>query len=369
MSSGKHTVENKKVSTLLVPGTEDPSSFLKNGGMTLSWEGTDGRRRTVSRFREQRPEQLTNADLGLPSLYLDFLDSRFYATNEEIDSRLKAGNANSELRIVMPEMYLSKSSRVWDELEAELRQKLNVVLEFLLDQGEAPSNSDNKSVTIQRRIFSLVVARPKCDINIPKDKFGIPAEADLYTFAQNHRSVSFMDAEHIDAFEVCISELPDQSSKDLKVFAKFLKVFFEGGFAYNVRQYLPGNSNAYLPKNVGIAGLSVVPAFEGQMGIATGFPYVVSHQYLPFIDTVPVTIRAISEMSDRHARYVLCFTRCAFVWEGDAYGSDGILDFCCVLPHGGFCYAPPSLRKYKEIGGLVYAFGEDKESANQAISL
>merc|ERR1719218_240265 len=103
-----------------------------------------------------------------------------------------------------------------------------------------------------------------------------------------------MDKDEIDAFETCITELPDSNSKDLKMFATFLKVFFEGGFGYNRRQYVNGSGGAYIPVNVGIAALSVVPAFEGQMGIATGFPYVVEHQNLPFIDTVPVTIRAIS---------------------------------------------------------------------------
>jgi len=162
--------------------------------------------------------------------------------------------------------------------------------------------------------------------------------------------------------------LPEQSSHHLQAFATFLKVFFEGGFGYNKRKYLD-NSSAYLPQNVGIAALGVVPAFEGQLGISTGFPYQVTHQNLPFIDTVPVTISAISEMSERHARYGLCFTRCAFVWEGDAYASDGTLDFCCVLPHGGFYYVPASLKKYKQIGGLIYAFGEDKECANETMSL
>jgi hypothetical protein len=359
---------NGKVATLLVPGTEDPSSVLKNGEVTLKWEGTDGSTKTVRKFREKRPKQLIDADLGLPSLYLHFLDKRFYATQDELDSRLKGGNDNSELRIVMPEMYLSKSSNLWACLAADLSQKMDIVLDFLRDQGEAPSNSQEKSASIQRRVFSLVVARPKCDITIPKDKFGIPSEADLYVFAQNHRSVSFMSEEEIEAFETCISELPDQDSKDLQAFAVFLKVFFEGGFGYNKRKYVGGGS-AYLPQNVGIAALGVVPAFEGQLGIGTGFPYLVGHQSLPFIDTVPVTIRGIAEMSARHARYGLCFTRCAFVWEGDAYASDGTLDFCCVVPHGGFYYAPTNLKKYKEIGGLIYAFGEDKESAQESMSL
>lgn len=358
-----------KVAAILVPGTDDPSSVLKNGGMTLNWEGTDGQTRSVRTFREQRPKQVADADLGLPSLYLHFLDNRFYANADELDTRLKGGNDNSELRIVMPEMYMSKSAAVWEALDGDFKPKLDIVLDFLLAQGEAPTNSQKMTSSIQRRVFSLVVARPKCDITIPKEKFGIPLDADLYVFAQNHRSVSFMDEEEIDAFETCISELPEQSSKHLQVFATFLKVFFEGGFGYNKRVYIGGNQNAYLPQNVGIAALGVVPAFEGQIGISTGYPYVVDHQNLPFIDTVPVTISAISTMSERHSRYGLCFTRCAFVWEGDAYASDGILDFCCVVPHGGFYYVPANLKKYKEIGGFVYAFGEDRESSNETMSL
>jgi hypothetical protein len=266
-------------------------------------------------------------------------------------------------------MYMSKKSTVWDAMTGDYKPKLDVVLDFLYAQGEAPTNSSRESVSIQRRAFSLVVARPKSDITIPKDKFGIPSSADLYVFAQNHRSVSFMDEDEVDAFETCISEMPDEPSSYLKDFATFLKVFFEGGFGYNKRKYIDGNSSAYLPQNVGIAALGVTPAFDGQLGISTGFPYSVAHQNLPFIDTVPVTISGISDMSERHARYGLCFTRCAFVWEGDAYASDGTLDFCCVLPHGGFYYVPTDLKKYKHLGCLIYAFGEDTESANATMSL
>merc|ERR1712118_394884 len=129
------------------------------------------------------------------------------------------------------------------------KPKLDIVLDFLYAHGEAPTNSLSKHASIQRRVFPLVVARPKSDITIPKDKFGIPSKADLYVFAQNHRSVSFMNEEEIDAFESLISELSDQSSKDLQAFATFLKVFFEGGFGYNKRQSIGGGS-AYLPVNV-----------------------------------------------------------------------------------------------------------------------
>merc|ERR1711904_700824 len=123
----------------------------------------------------------------------------------------------------------------------------DVGLDFLHAQGEAPTNSSKESMGIQRRVFSLVVARPKSDITIPKDMFGIPSEADLYVFAQNHRSVSFMDEEEVDAFETCISEMPDEASNHLKVFATFLRVFFEGGFGYNKRMYIDGSKSTYLP--------------------------------------------------------------------------------------------------------------------------
>merc|ERR1719160_2416849 len=136
-----------------------------------------------------------------------------------MDGKLKAGNDNSELRIVMPEIYQTKSSDVWMDLEASLQTKMEIVLDFLNLQGEAPTNSDKSSASISRRVFSLVVARPKCNITIPKDKFGIPSEADLYVFAQNHRSVSFMAEEEIDAFETCISDLSEQMSNHLQVFA------------------------------------------------------------------------------------------------------------------------------------------------------
>merc|ERR1712048_1541081 len=107
--------------------------------------------------------------------------------------------------------------------------------------------------------------------------------------------------------------------------------------------------------------MGVTPAFEGQVGIATGYPYLVHPKFFRFADTVPVTIGAISSMSGRHGRYGLCFTRCVFVWEGDTFATDGVLSFCSIIPQGGFFYVPETLREHTEQGGFIYAFGEDKE--------
>merc|ERR1712217_864727 len=120
-------------------------------------------------------------------------------------------------------------------------------------------------------------------------------------------------------------------------------------------------SGGYLPRNVGIACMGVVPAFEGQCGISTGYPYLLESRFLPFHDTVPVTIGAISGMSSRHTRYGLCFTRCVHVWETEAFEREGVLNYCCVVPHGGFFYVPRTLRGHWQLGGLVYAFGEAKD--------
>merc|ERR1711924_325648 len=117
-----------------------------------------------------------------------------------------------------------------------------------------------------------------------------------------------------------------------------------------------GANKGYLPQCVGLACMGVTPAFEGQSGIATGYPYLLESRFLPFIDTVPVTIGAIADMSARHKRYGICFTRCVFVWETEAFAREGVLNFCSIVPHGGFYYTPQSMKKHWKLGGLVYAF-------------
>merc|ERR1712187_554922 len=112
-----------------------------------------------------------------------------------------------------------------------------------------------------------------------------------------------------------------------------------------------------------------VPAFDGQLGIGTGYPYALPAQFLSFVDTVPISIEAISSMSDRHGRYGLAFTRTVFVWEGDLWDSQKTLDFASILPHGGFYYVPSTMKDHMAKGGLVYAFGEskdDKQAGNES---
>merc|ERR1711972_463432 len=118
----------------------------------------------------------------------------------------------------------------------------------------------------------------------------------------------------------------------------------------------------------GVAGMGVVKAFKGQSGISTGYPYLMESRFLPFADTVPVTIGAISSMSERHGRYGLCFTRCVFVWETEALQREGVLNFASIIPHGGFYYTPKTLRKYWRSGGLIYAFGEAKGQLEVPVS-
>merc|ERR1711971_68607 len=157
-------------------------------------------------------------------------------------------------------------------------------------------------------------ARPTAPISLDKAAFGIPGDASLYLFAENHVSVNFMTSQDSDAFQNCINELLGMDPECQK-FAIFLKIFYEGGFAYNQKVEM---EKGYLPKNVGLASLGIVPAFEGQSGVATGYPYLMESRFLPFIDTVPVTIGTIANMSARHSRYGLCFTRSIFVWETEA---------------------------------------------------
>merc|ERR1719174_1830619 len=111
-----------------------------------------------------------------------------------------------------------------------------------------------------------------------------------------------MSRRDTDAFEKCIEELL-QGGEGFAKFGVFLKVFYEGGFAYNQKIQM---GKGYLPKNLGIACMDVVPAFDGQSGISTGYPYLLESRFLPFIDTVPVTIRGIANLSNRHKRYGIC---------------------------------------------------------------
>jgi len=151
-----------------------------------------------------------------------------------------------------------------------------------------------------------------------------------------------------------LCELPEGPTS-LRPLSTFLKIFFEGGFGYNKKVTIGGG---YLPEMVGIAAMGTVPAFEGQVGISTGYPYRFDSLFFPYMDTVPVSINAISDMSARHGRYGLCFTRCVFVWDDGSLRSSGSLNFSSPAPHGGFFYVPSDYQKYKEIGGLLYAFGE-----------
>merc|ERR1712216_395074 len=76
---------------------------------------------------------------------------------------------------------------------------------------------------------------------------------------------------------------------------------------------------------------------------------------------------AISTMSQRHGRYGLSFTRCVFLWDGGALESEGKLDFCAPAPHGGFFYTPADPVDYHELGGLLYAFGEARDTLENAV--
>jgi len=193
----------------------------------------------------------------------------------------------------------------------------------------------------QRLNFKLKTSRPKAGINLPK------------------KCVIFMSDEDTAALETCVAEFLQNDDKDLADFGVFLKIFYEGGFAYNQKKMLTGG---YLPINLAITCLGTTPAFQGQLGIGTGYPYKLTAPFLPFVDTVPVTISAIGDMSDHHKRYGLCFTRLVHVWADEEFASSGSLCFCAILPHGGFYYVPRTLGEHQSIGGLVYSFGESKEA-------
>lgn len=366
------------VASIVLPGSEDPAALLKRGGLTLDWKLGD-RTVTVSRFQEQPLRRVVDQSLALPTLYLHFLDSTFLPAQYELSNTLRAGNDNDELIVVLPAAFTTDEDRTLRNrsVSTELRTKLQAVLQFLRSQGEAITSTPTPQQTgsfgvnsakykaagaPSRLFYSLKTARPKAEISLNKPAFGIPDQAELYLFAENHVSVAYMDDETKCDFEACIEELPTMTG-DFKSLGDFLKVFYEGGFAYNRK--IESGSGSYLPKTCAVACMSVVPAYAGQAGIATGYPYLLDARFLSFAATVPVTIRSITEMSPRHARYGLCFTRCVFVWgEGTAarpaLGANDTLNFCSVLPHGGFYYVPKSLREYQEFGAFIYPFGEDR---------
>jgi hypothetical protein len=221
--------------------------------------------------------------------------------------------------------------------------------------GFSPQRNYKAGAFARKLYFDLKVARAKAEVNLDKPAFGIPSKAQLYMFAENHSSILFATDDEMEAFEESILSLLEGSSEE-KGLAVFLKVFSEGGFAYNEKIPLAGNS--YLPKCVGVAALSTVPAFEGQSGISTGYPYKISAGHRQFTDTVPVTIKAIANMSPLHKRYGLSFTRCIDFTK--VPGADDAT-FSNIVPFGGFFYLPETPDLYEQNGGLLYAFGESEQ--------
>jgi len=259
--------------------------------------------------------------------------------------------------------------------EGQLGEDLALVVTFLKSVGEvvvaAPQKQPGGFATMNysvdaapaRHWFSLKTARPKASITLDRAAFGIPLTADMYVFAQHHSSVAFLDERHQQAFQSCIAHLP-QDLAHLKI---FISLFYEGGFAYNKKNKKEGGY--YIPETVGVACMRVVPAFDGQLGIKPGDPYLLdswTSRFMPFVDTVPVTIQAISGMSSMHQRYGLCFTRVIHVWESEDFEASQVLHFALLCPHGGFYYTPASLEEYWRDGCLIYAFGEDRSSQHSS---
>lgn len=347
------------VATLVFPaGEEDPAQLLRSNQYSIMW----GDGQAVRKFREVKIPQIKEDKLALPTLYLHFLDSAFRVESGSLCHALRSGNDMSEVVVKLPSKYLSTDFAQRCE---ELENSVKIVIEAIRSQGEVmvgKTEDKQSSVDPKSLFFSLKTARPKAPLSLDKKAFGIPSEAEQYLFVNNHASVVYFDDDVRKAFNECIENLQELSFPDAKKFGVFLKAFYEGGFGYNKK--IPCGQ-AYLPVNVGIAAMNMAPAWEGQVGIGTGYPYQLSAPFLPFTETVPISIDAIKSMSDRHGRYGLAFTRTVYVWEGDAWESDRTLDFCSILPHGGFFYVPSSLRDHRLMGGLVYAFGESTEDSTE----
>lgn len=361
--------DGPSVATIVVPGEEDVRKFISRGGLEIEWTKARGTTVKTRRLTERPIRRVLEPGFSLPTLYLHFLDTAFVPDPNELDWSLRSGNDNESVNIVLPHMFTSKG--LMGQFEGALAEDLAIVIQFLESVGEAVVSTPSQmpgawgpanykvAAAPTRYWFSLKTARPKAPISLDKAAFGIPLNADLYVFAQNHPSVAFLDERHRRAFENCITELPNRT-KAWASLSSFLKLFYEGGFAYNKKIHV---SKGYIPETVGIACMSVTPAFDGQLGINTGDPYLVDARFMPFVDTVPVTIRAISDMSSKHQRYGLCFTRSILVWEPEDFATTGSLHYALLCPHGGFFYTPSTLGDYWHEGCLVYAFGEDKSQA------
>ena len=206
----------------------------------------------------------------------------------------------------------------------------------------------------------MKTSRPKAEINLNKVSFGIPQQAKLYLFAENHVSILSASSSEKNAFEEATLHLLECDNPNARALGVFLKVFTEGGFGYNDK--ISVGSKGYIPQNVGLACMCTTPAFDGQSGIATGYPYHIDAGFIPFCDTVPVTIEGISQMSPLHKRYGLSFTRALFLTRSAE--SPSTLKFASIVPYGGFVYLPASSQEYATRGALVYAFGETKESVS-----
>lgn len=348
------------VATLVLPGEEEPAKQLQKS--SVNWGG-----QTVRSFREVKIPHVREEGLCLPTLYLHFLDETFRVGQGQLDFSLRAGNDMSEVVIKIDEEFLTDDFAT-RSCGSECEKEVKIVIEALRSQGEVfidAVEAQSSKVTPGRLFFSLKTARPKAGISLPKPKFGIPDAAEQYLFVNNHCSVVHFDSDIKEAFAHCIERLSESADPKAKKFSTFIKIFYEGGFGYNKKEPM---GRGYLPVNVGVAAMSVTPAFDGQLGIGTGFPYALPHKFLSFVDTVEISIEAIRAMSDRHGRYGLGFTRTVWMWEGDLWASQKTLDFASILPHGGFYYVPAKLKDHVNKGGLVYAFGEsvDDNAAGSA---
>lgn len=298
---------------------------MRNGKFSMTWGGT-----TVTQFREAEIPRIEDPGMQLPTLYLHFLDDDFRIQDGDLDRAMRSGNDMDEVIIKLPGKYLSPEFAAGCK---DLKDDIEELTKALRGQGECLVSSCKKADP-GTLFFSLRTARAKSKLSLDRKAFGIPEDADQYLFVKNHSAGVHFDDRVKEAINKCIGGLSDVGSPDAAKFLIFLKVFYEGGFAYNKK--LKMGDRGYLPVNVGTAAIHHLPAFAGQEGIVTGNPYKLPATFLPFTETAPISIDAIKSMSEYHGRYGFAFTRVVYVWEGDQWEDSKTLDFCSILPHGGF---------------------------------
>lgn len=365
-------VADNVVTCILPPGNEDPATVMERIEMEWAHETiTSFNAVPTERFQAEADDLPDLPDLYLLDLHEKFRDGKHQTA--EMSHLLRAGNANEELRIVLPADCLEPPHHL---IEPGFVEDYNRTINFLKAVGEvpvkectakpgvfgAPPTGYTTTAASNEVSFPLRASRPKAAISLDKAAHGVPEDASIYLFLENHRSVAQMNEQDHEAIAAVIEALANDEREDAQELGRFFKIFYEGGFAYNKKEY--ETAETFAPVNCTIAVMSPEKRRDlpNQQPLSFDAPIVLPPQFLPFSDSVPVTIEGIRDMSKRHRRYGLFFTRTIHIWQGEAFSGENKLDYCALAPNGGFFYVPDNLTDFLEFGGILYPFGKGSQA-------